>query len=60
MINKQEDYDYKPETKSNDQLIAHRQKLYELFDKRSMPDDQLMVTGVIYEEFCAYKNIICK
>ncbi len=58
MTKKQEDYDYKPETKSSEQLLAHRQKLFELFDNRPMPDDQLMDSLGLFMRSSALTKIL--
>lgn len=58
MAAKQEDYDYKPESKSSDHLLAHRQKLYELFENRPMPDDQLMDSLGLFMRSSALTKIL--
>ena len=42
------DFGYKQETKSTDNQLKHRERLYELFNQRPMPDDQLMLTLGLY------------
>ena len=58
MTNKQDDYGYKPETKSSDQLLLHRQKLYQLFANRPMPDDQLMDSLGLFMRSSALTKIL--
>jgi len=52
------DYDYKQETKSSPEKVAQRTMLYDLFAKRPMPDDQLLVNLGLYMRSSALAKIL--
>ena len=40
----EKDFGYKMETKASEAQVRQREKLYELFRNRPMPDDQLLLS----------------
>ncbi len=51
-------FDYKMETKASDEAVKNRERLYELFRSRPMPDDQLMITLGLYMRSSALAKIL--
>lgn len=49
---------YKQETKSSPEKIAQRQVLYDLFDERPIPDDQLLINLGLYMRSSALVKIL--
>lgn len=58
MAGDRKDFGYKPETKANEQQIAHREILYGLFGERPMPDDQLMDSLGLFMRSSALTKIL--
>ena len=54
----QSEFGYRGETKSSDEEISHRQVLYELFQNRPIPDDQLMIVLGLYMRSSALAKIL--
>lgn len=52
------DFAYQQETKSSPEQIAHREKLYQLFRERPMPDDQLLISLGLYMRSSALAKIL--
>jgi len=52
------EYDYRQETKAPLDKIEHRKQLYELFEKRPMPVDQLLISLGLYLRSSALAKIL--
>jgi hypothetical protein len=58
MDTKQQDFGYVQETKASAAQMAHREKLYQLFRDRPMPDEQLLTTLGLYMRSSALAKIL--
>lgn len=59
-LQSEKDFGYRMETKSTDAQIAHREKLYNLFRQRPLPDDQLLISlGLFMRSSSLAKILFC-
>ncbi|MEQ8390865.1 MAG: crotonobetainyl-CoA--carnitine CoA-transferase [Thalassospira sp.] len=58
MADSQKEFGYKMETKATDAQVAHREKLYDLFRNRPMPDDQLMICLGLFMRSSALTKVL--
>ena len=57
-MTKNQDFGYKMETKASDEKVRHREVLYSLFQKRPMPDDQLLICQGLFMRSSALAKIL--
>lgn len=57
-MSSEKEFGYTMETKSSPEQVAHREKLYELFRARPLPDDQLLICLGLYMRSSALAKIL--
>src|SRR3954471_24614111 len=57
-MSSEKEFGYTMETKSSPEQVAHREKLYELFRSRPLPDDQLLICLGLYMRSSALAKIL--
>ena len=57
-MSSEKDFGYTMETKASEQQLAHREKLYQLFKCRPMPDDQLLICPGLFMRSSALAKIL--
>ena len=57
-MSSEKDFGYTMETKASAEQVAHRELLYQIFEDRPMPDDQLLICPGLFMRSSALANIL--